>query len=90
MDASSVGMLGLAIGSTCAKLEDGQWMVDPDYDEERSAVAVFGVGWAFGASLGVEKGEESKREVVWLESDGDFDEDDVRPTSLFLISLVCF
>jgi len=84
MDASSVGMTGLALGSCCALLPGGQWVLDPNYDEERAATAIFGVGWAFGAALGVEKGDGAGREVVWLESDGDFDEDDVRSVSIFL------
>lgn len=78
MDASSVGMTGLALGSCCALLPGGHWVLDPDYAEERAATAVFGVGWAFGAALGVENGENAGREVIWLELDGDFDEDDVR------------
>lgn len=80
MDAGSIGLTAVALGACCAVLADGSWVVDPDYDEERSATAVFGVGWAFGAAVGVEAAEDGAgREVVWLESDGDFDEDDVRP-----------
>ena len=58
--------------------EQGQWVVDPDWEEERTARARFGVGWGFGAGLGAEVGGGKKgEEVVWFEAEGEFDEDDV-------------
>lgn len=78
MDASSVGMLGLGVGACVAVSEQGQWVVDPDWEEERTARARFGVGWGFGAGLGAEVGGGKKgEEVVWFEAEGEFDEDDV-------------
>ncbi|CDZ98731.1 Exosomal 3'-5' exoribonuclease complex, subunit Rrp46 [Phaffia rhodozyma] len=83
LDAGSIGMLGLAVGACCALLpgEGKRWVVDPTFEEERSAVAIFGVGYAFGASFRVaaEEGKliEGGESVVWFEGEGEFDEEDI-------------
>lgn len=70
--------------------DKGDWVVDPDWEEERTARATFGVGWGFGAGLGVvsEAGGKTKgEETVWFEAEGEFDEEDVsyRRVSLFAL-----
>jgi exosome complex component RRP46 len=74
-------MRALAIGTSIAVSPGGEWVVDPSFEEERQARAVWGVGWAFGAGMGVgsEEGKkkESGNEVVWFEGWGEFDIDEV-------------
>lgn len=94
MDASSVGMLGLGVGACVVVSEQGNWVVDPDWEEERTAKATFGVGWAFGAGLGVKsspdggEGARKGEEVVWFQAEGEFDEEEVSSATRLSLLLV--
>lgn len=78
LHAGSVGLRALPLAVSLALTSDGAMLVDPSLNEETSARARFGFGWAFGAGISSKKHEggdeeaEEEAELVWTEAEGDF------------------
>lgn len=72
LHAGSVGLRAFPIAVSLALSTEGDLLADPSLDEETSAQARFGFGWAFGAGISSKKGDEEEAELVWAEAEGDF------------------
>lgn len=74
LHAGSVGLRAFPLAVSLALTDDGDMLVDPTLDEETSAQARFGFGWAFGTGISSKKesGEDEEAELVWAEAEGDF------------------
>lgn len=88
LHAGSVGMRAMPIAIAVALTAGGELVVDPTLEEESSARARFGFGWAFGAGItSVQKGdmgeeeEEEEGELVWIEAEGEFTRQEMESAS---------
>lgn len=78
LHAGSVGLRAMPIAIAVALTAEGEYLVDPTLEEESSARARFGFGWAFGAGIASVKGQEGEGELVWTEAEGEFTRGEMR------------